>query len=100
MISLKPVSGTRLKYDHIVGTGGIGSGMFFLMKGNHTLGRNESRMATLLPCKDFCKQHIILHYIAVLLGAKTGNFFVFPIGKVGNDGVGKELVEMMGNVGM
>lgn len=100
MISLKPVSGTELNYNHIVGTGGIGSGIFFSMKDNHTLGRNESRMASLLPYKDFCKQHITLHYLSVLLGAKTGNFKTFPIGKVGNDGVGKELVDMMREVGM
>lgn len=100
MKSLKPVGGSDLKYTHIVGTGGIGSGMFFLLKGNHTLGRNESRMAALLPCKDFCKQHIILHYISVLLGAKKGNFQIFPIGKVGSDSIGKDLIEMMKDVGM
>src|SRR4051812_49211144 len=100
MRTLRPVSGTTLKYNHIVGTGGIGAGMLFRLKGNHTLGRNESRMAALLPCRDFCKQHIILHYISVLLGTKTGDFLVFPIGKVGNDAIGKELVEMVENVGM
>ncbi len=100
MIYLKPVNSSNLHYTHIVGTGGIGSGIFFLMRDNHTLGRNESRMANLLPCKDFCKQHIILHYISVLLGAKTGNFQSFPIGKVGNDRIGKELIDMMKEAGM
>ena len=101
MICLKSINSTGLRYDHIIGTGGIGSGIFFSMSGNQTLGRNESRMAILLPCKDFCKQHIIMHYIAVLLGAKiNGNFQSFPIGKVGNDDNGKNLIEMMEAVGM
>src|SRR5205085_11969697 len=66
-----------------------------------TIGRNESRMATLLPYKDFCKQHIIMHYIAILLGAKTdGEFQCYPIGKVGNDDIGKSLLSMMKVAGM
>ena len=101
MICLKPISEEGLAYNHIIATGGVGSGIFFSMNDNHTLGRNESRMATLQPYKDFCKQHIIMHYIAVLLGAEiNGKFQSFPIGKVGNDGVGKNLIENMKNVGM
>ena len=101
MNTLKPVSGTSYKYDHIVATGGIGSGMFFYLSGNHTLGRNESRMASLIPSKDFCKQHIIMHYVSVLLGAKPdGAFQSFPIGKVGNDEIGKQLICMMSDAGM
>jgi sugar/nucleoside kinase (ribokinase family) len=101
MNRLNPVNGSRYKYDHIIATGGIGSGMFFSMAGNHTLGRNESRMASLLPFKDFCKQHIIMHYVAILLGAKPdGDFQSFPIGKVGNDDIGKQLICMMSDAGM
>jgi len=101
MISLTPINPTGLMFHHVVATGGIGTGIFFLMEGNETLGRNESRLATLLPCKDFCKQHIILHYISVLLGAgKAGSFQTFPIGKVGNDDIGKELLQKMNSVGM
>ena len=101
MNRLNPVKASRYQYDHIVATGGIGSGIFFAMAGNHTLGRNESRMASLLPSKDFCKQHIIMHYVAVLLGAKPdGDFQSFPIGKVGNDDIGKNLLCMMAEKGM
>ncbi|HMH22509.1 MAG TPA: PfkB family carbohydrate kinase [Puia sp.] len=101
MINLKPIKQPGLKFDHVVGTGGIGSGIFFLMEGNETLGRNESRPAMLLPYKDFCKQHIILHYISVLLGSDgNGSFQTFPIGKVGNDDIGKELVQKMRSAGM
>ncbi|HUQ67593.1 MAG TPA: carbohydrate kinase family protein [Flavitalea sp.] len=90
-----------LVYDHIIGTGGIGSGIFFSLKGNETLGREESRMAALLPYKDYCKQHIIMHYITVLLEAKPGGRFQsFPIGKVGNDQTGKILISQMSNAGM
>jgi sugar/nucleoside kinase (ribokinase family) len=101
MICLKPIGETGLIFDHIVGTGGIGSGIFFSMSSNQTLGRNESRMARLLPVKDFCKLHILMHYIAVLLGAKEGgDFQSFPIGKVGNDDIGKNLIRQMKETGM
>src|SRR5712671_4897082 len=101
MICLQPVSQAGLLFNHIIGTGGIGSGIFLSMSGNHTLGRNESRMATLLPYKDFCKQHIIMHYVSVLLGAKrNGEFQSFPIGKVGNDDMGKILIEHIKASGM
>jgi len=101
MNTLKPIFSKGFAYNHIVGTGGIGSGIFFSIKGNETIGRNESRMATLLPYKDFCKQHIILHYISVLLGAKPdGEFQCYPIGKVGNDEIGRNLLSMMKATGM
>jgi sugar/nucleoside kinase (ribokinase family) len=101
MICLQPIHRGGLLFNHIIGTGGIGSGIFFSMCHDHTLGRNESRMATLLPYKDFCKQHIIMHYVSVLLGAKeNGQFQSFPIGKVGNDDIGKNLIGKMKAVGM
>lgn len=88
-------------FDHIIATGGIGSGMFFSLTGDHTLGRNESRMAILLPYKDYCKQHIIMHYISVLLGAgKQGGFQSYPIGKVGDDEIGRSLIEKIETAGM
>jgi hypothetical protein len=98
MNCLKPITGTELKFDHVVATGGIGSGLFFLMEGNHTLGRNESRPGAIIPCQDFCKQHIILHYLSVLLG--TDRFQAFALGKVGNDDIGKKLVRRMNSVGI
>jgi len=101
MICLQPIDRHDLIYNHIIGTGGIGSGIFFSMSHNHTLGRNESRMATLLPYKDFCKQHIIMHYVSVLLGAReNGEFQSFPIGKVGNDDIGKNLIAQIKAAGM
>jgi sugar/nucleoside kinase (ribokinase family) len=101
MNKLTPISPHGFIYNHIVSTGGIGSGIFFSIQGNETIGRNESRMATLLPYKDFCKQHIIMHYISVLLGTKAGGEFQsFPIGKVGNDETGRGLLSMMKDVGM
>ena len=91
----------HLLYDHIVGTGGIGSGIIFSMTGNNTLGRNESRMAALMPFQDFCKLHIIMHYVSVLLGAgNKETFSSYPIGKVGNDTTGDILRKKMKKVGM
>ena len=88
-------------FPHIVGTGGIGSGMFFSLQGEHTLGRNESRLGTLQPYQDYGKMHIIMHYAAVLQGAHpAGPFRAFPIGRVGDDEVGRQLVQQMQQVGM
>jgi len=101
MSHLQPLDPSGFLYDHIIATGGIGSGMFFSFNDDHTLGRNESRMATLLPYKDFCKQHIIMHYISVLLGAgKEGGFQAYPIGKVGDDETGRSLIEKIKAAGM
>jgi len=101
MKHLQPLNPSGLSFNHIIATGGIGAGIFFSLKDNHTLGRNESRMATLLLYKDFCKQHIIMHYISVLLGAgKEGGFQSFPIGKVGNDETGRSLIEKIRLAGM
>ncbi len=101
MITLQPAYGEGLCYNHIIGTGGIGSGMVFSLRGEHTLGRNESRLADLEPFKDYCKQHIVLHYVSVLMGAAIkGKFQAFPIGKVGKDEVGLRLLEQMRAAGM
>ena len=90
-----------MRYDHIIGTGGIGSGIVFSLKGDHTLGRNESRLATLEPYNDYCKLHIIMHYVSVLLGAgPSGRFRTFPIGGVGSDDAGNKLLAQMKQAGM
>jgi sugar/nucleoside kinase (ribokinase family) len=91
----------KLRYNHMIGTGGIGSGMVFSLKGNHTIGRNESRLARLEPYQDYCKLHIIMHYVSVLLGASpTGKFRSFPIGGVGADEAGNKLLAQMKLAGM
>ena len=90
----------ELKYKRIIATGGIGTGMFFQLVGNNTLGREESRMAKLLPYKDYCKQHIILHYISTLLSSDTNKFETIAIGKVGNDDAGRTLVLEMEGAGI
>lgn len=79
----------------VFGTGGIGSGIFFNLEGNHTLGRDESRLGYLTDYKDYCKQHIILHYIA-----KLSTTDVYAIGMVGEDTQGKELLQKMSEAGI
>jgi sugar/nucleoside kinase (ribokinase family) len=86
----------RLRYSGIIGTGGIGSGKFFVLNGDHTLGREESRSGHFLHISDYCKQHIILHYIKVLLGP---SFEVITIGKVGDDDTGQILLREMNETG-
>ena len=84
-------------YDAMIGVGGIGSGMFFMLNGDHTLGREESRSGRILDKNDYCKLHIISHYVKALLGS---GFQVLPIGKVGNDDMGKKLLTEMKDVGL
>lgn len=85
-----------LRYSGVIGTGGIGSGKFFQLSGDHTLGREESRSGHFLNVRDYCKQHIILHHIKTLLGA---DFSVIPVGKLGDDDVGDQLFEEMISTG-
>lgn len=92
----------RSPYRRMVGVGGIGTGLFFALEGPNTLGRNESRPARLLDVRDYCKLHIISHYVAVLLGAnpKGAPFHVVPIGKVGDDDTGHRMIKEMADAGM
>lgn len=86
----------------LIGVGGIGAGIVFELSGDHLLGRNESRPGRLLDARDYCKLHIIAHYVSVLLGAGTGvgQFRVLPIGKVGDDPNGRRLIGEMAAAGM
>jgi ribokinase len=91
------VNWQQARYRALIGTGGIGSGLFFAMTGSHTLGREESRAVRFLPRRDYCKLHIISHYIKVLLGA---DFPALLIGKVGEDAIGHNLLEEMRQTGL
>lgn len=86
----------RSPFRQIVGVGGLGTGIFFALDGEHTLGRNESRSGRLLDVRDYCKLHIVLHYVAKLLG----NFSVIPVGKIGDDASGAFVLREMRDVGM
>ena len=87
----------RRRYQISILTGGIGSGLFFALDGEHTLGREESRSGRLLDCRDYCKLHIIAHYIRILVG---DGFTVLPVGLVGDDEVGHRLLGEMDRTGM
>lgn len=84
-------------FNKIVGTGGIGTGMLFHTDDNRTLGRSESRLVILSDAKDYCKLHIVFHYIAVML---TPDKKVYPIGCVGRDSAGEQLISQMQQSGM
>jgi ribokinase len=85
------------RYRAMLGVGGIGSGVFFALDGNHTLGREESRSGRFIDRRDYCKLHIISHYVKILLGEA---FQVLPIGKVGGDEAGQRLLKEMGAAGL
>jgi ribokinase len=85
------------RYRALIGVGGIGAGSFFALDGNHTLAREESRSGRFLDRRDYCKLHIICHYVQVLLGPQ---FPVIPIGKIGDDDVGERLRREMADVGL
>ncbi len=100
MNRLLPVSGDYYRYTRFIGTGGVGSGIVFNLDGNHTIGRNESRSGKLMPFRDYCKLHIIMHYPSVLLGRGRNGFFSYPIGNVGCDETGAALLREMEEAGM
>ena len=87
-------------YTFLVGVGGIGTGTFWALEGNQTLGRNESRPGRILRRRDFCKLHIIGHYVAVLTGRGREGFVVVPVGKVGDDEPGRRMTALMAEAGM
>lgn len=89
-------------YHRLIGVGGVGTGIFFKLVGDHTLGRNESRSGELLDVRDYCKLHIIIHYIAKLLGARTDGlgFKILPLAKVGDDAPGRAVLREMEAVGI
>ena len=86
-----------MKYDKVIGTGGVGTGVLFISEIDETLGRNESRLALLSPAKDYCKLHIVFHYTAVLL---KDNATVYPVSYVGDDPNGHKLRDEMTIAGM
>jgi ribokinase len=87
----------RPRFRAMVGTGGIGYGTFFLLDGSQTLGREESRAGRFLDRRDYCKLHIISHYVKVLLGETID---VYPVGRVGDDHEGSRLCSEMEGVGV
>jgi len=91
------MTATARRFDAMIGTGGIGSGIVLALEGNGTLGREESRTARLLDRRDYAKLHIICHYVRRLLG---DGFAVLPIGAVGRDAAGTALRRQMRSVGL
>ncbi len=85
------------KINKVIGCGGVGKGLLFHSTVNETLGRSESRLVTLSPARDYCKQQIVFYYIAAFLKGKAE---VFPIGAVGEDSLGEELIAQMKVQGM
>src|SRR5271165_1135271 len=84
-----------------IGVGGIGAGMVYALQGEHELGRNESRLGELLDSRDYCKLHIVLHYVARFMGSRgPGSFPVWPVGVVGNDAAGRQILTEMSAAGM
>ncbi|MHB9134268.1 MAG: carbohydrate kinase family protein [Armatimonadota bacterium] len=97
MMTSLSLSPGQMRYQAMIGVGGIGSGMFFALSGNHTLGREESRGGHFLDRRDYCKLHIISHYVQTLLGPA---FTTIPVGRVGADDAGARLLEEMAEVGL
>jgi ribokinase len=86
-----------LCYQALIGVGGIGVGRFFALSGSHTLGREESRSGRFLQSRDYCKLHIISHYVHTLLGS---DFHTIMIGRLGDDDWGLALFDEMRNSGL
>jgi len=91
------VSATPAAARVIVGTGGIGAGTTLELIGNRDLGREESRPVRRLDARDYCKLHIVFHYLQRLVG---GQAHVVPIGRVGEDEAGETLLRQIAEVGL
>ena len=87
----------KRRYHAMIGTGGIGAGTLFLLSGNHTLGREESRGGKYLDARDYCKLHIIAHYVKTFCGRE---YPVYTIGKIGDDEVGSRILHEMEETGL
>jgi sugar/nucleoside kinase (ribokinase family) len=89
-------------FQQLIGVGGLGTGIFFALEGNHTLGRSESRAGRLLEVRDYCKLHIVTHNVARLLPARVTGlpFHVLPIGHVGDDPAGLSVIRQMSEAGI
>lgn len=82
--------------DVLIGTGGLGTGIFFALEGDETVGREESRGGYLLDSRDYGKLHIVCHYVSALL---SDDFLVVPIGRVGHDPAGQSVRQDLRDVG-
>ncbi|MGC2605879.1 MAG: PfkB family carbohydrate kinase [Silvibacterium sp.] len=89
-------------FSHVIGVGGIGTGTIIELNGDETLGRTESRMGRLLDARDYCKLHIVEHYVAILSGVKgdSSSCRVVAIGNVGRDDAGMGLIREMTDAGI
>jgi ribokinase len=96
-VGILDLRGATPRFTVMVGTGGIGHGTFFLLEGNASLGREESRAGRILDRRDYCKLHIISHYVKGLLGDACA---VYPVGRVGEDEAGARLLKEMVDVGL
>lgn len=90
----------KRKFSKVIGTGGIGTGEIYQLEGRHTMGREESRGGHLLDNKDFCKLHIILHYIAVFTRDMKPDIQVIPVSAIGDDLRGIQILEELKKAGM
>lgn len=95
--TLLNISPGEFRFKAMIGTGGIGSGSLFLLDGNQTLGREESRSGKYLDARDYCKLHIIAHNVKMLAGPA---FPVFPVGMIGDDDVGGTIFKEMEQAGL
>src|ERR1017187_5762319 len=100
MLTLR--SNAESGFTCVIGIGGIGAGIMYALAGEHELGCNESRLGELLDARDYCKLHIVEHYIARLMGSSRApdSFRVGPIGVVGNAATGRQILTEMSAAGM
>jgi sugar/nucleoside kinase (ribokinase family) len=99
--SLAPADSRGFRFTRVVGIGGIGTGVIFKFSDNHTVGRNESRLAELTSERDYCKLHIVLQNLSSLFGGpENDSIRLCAVGRVGDDRAGTELLEDMRSNGI
>ena len=71
-------------------------------RANTNWAATKAGWANCLNRRDYCKLHIVEHYIARLMGSSRdpASFRVWPVGVVGNDAVGRQILTEMSAAGM
>lgn len=99
--SLAPADSRGFRFTSVVGIGGIGTGVIFKFSDNHTVGRNESRLAELTSERDYCKLHIVLQNLSSLFGGSDNDSIrLCAVGRVGGDRAATELLADMRSNGI
>ena len=92
MIDEQALKIPKMLFEAIVGVGGLGTGAAFRLDEGQQLPINGVRSGCFVDHWVPSRLHIVMHVLKVLMGA---SFRAVPVGKVGEDTLGKQLLELL-----